>query len=66
MTWIFLSAGLGVAGLIVLGVAGARVAVAARTLKREIAAAHAQLEPRRARLAGQGDETTPRAAYDRG
>ncbi|TYB70176.1 hypothetical protein FXF51_03670 [Nonomuraea sp. PA05] len=66
MSWIFLSAGLGVAGLVVLGIAGARVVAAARTLKREIAAAHAQLEPRRARLAGQGDETTPQAAYDRG
>ncbi|MFB4279987.1 MULTISPECIES: hypothetical protein [unclassified Nonomuraea] len=66
MTWIYLSAGLGVAGLAVLGVAGARVVVAARTLKREIAEATAELEPRRARLAGQGDETTPKAAYDRG
>ncbi|MEV4176578.1 hypothetical protein [Nonomuraea sp. NPDC049709] len=66
MTWIYLSAGLGVAGLAVLGVAGARVVVAARTLKKEIAEATAELEPRRARLASQGDETTPKAAYDRG
>ncbi|UBU09576.1 hypothetical protein [Nonomuraea gerenzanensis] len=55
MTWIFVSVGLGVAGLVVLGVAGARVVAAARTLKREIAAAQAQLEPRRARLSGQID-----------
>ncbi|MBB6549179.1 hypothetical protein [Nonomuraea rubra] len=66
MTWIFVSAGLGVAGLVVLGIAGARVVAAARNLKREIAAAQAQLEPRRARLAGQGGETSPQAAYDRG
>lgn len=66
MTWIYVSVGLGVAGLVVLGIAGARVVAAARTLKREIAEAKAQLEPRRARLAGQGDETVPQAAYDRG
>jgi len=50
MTWIFWATGLGVAGLAVLAVAGRRVAVAARTLDREIAEARAQLEPRRARL----------------
>ncbi|MEV0384626.1 hypothetical protein [Nonomuraea sp. NPDC050643] len=69
MTWIYLAVGAGVAGLAglaVLAVAGARVAVAARTLNREIAEAKAQLEPRRARLAARGDETTPPAAYDRG
>ncbi|MEV4579093.1 hypothetical protein AB0K16_38180 [Nonomuraea jabiensis] len=66
MTWIYVAGGLCVAGLGVVGVAGARVIVAARTLKREIAEATAQLEPRRARLAGQGGETTPQAAYDRG
>ncbi|MEV0621467.1 hypothetical protein AB0I81_49625 [Nonomuraea sp. NPDC050404] len=66
MTWIYLSAGLGVAGLVVLGVAGARVVAAARILNREIATAKAQLEPGRARLTNRGDETTPRAAYDRG
>jgi hypothetical protein len=66
MTWIYVSAALGVAGLAVLGVAGARVVAAARTLKREIASVTAQLEPGRARLAAQGGETTPRAAYDRG
>jgi hypothetical protein len=66
MTWIFLTVGLGVAGLIAIGVAGARVVMAARSLNKEIAEAKAQLEPRQARLAGQGDETTPRAAYDRG
>ncbi|MET8868653.1 hypothetical protein ABZW11_37480 [Nonomuraea sp. NPDC004580] len=66
MTWIFLSVAIGVAGLAVLAVAGARVVAAARTLRREVAEAQAQLEPRRARLTGQGGETTPRAAYDRG
>ncbi|MCF6475479.1 hypothetical protein FAF44_45060 [Nonomuraea sp. MG754425] len=66
MTWIYLSAGLGVAGLIVLAVAGARVVAAARSLNAEIVAAKAQLEPGRARLTARGDETTPRAAYDRG
>ncbi|WP_043627895.1 LapA family protein [Nonomuraea candida] len=66
MTWIFVSVGLGVAGLVALGVAGARVVSAARSLKREIAVAKAQLEPGRVRSSGQGDETTPQAAYDRG
>lgn len=66
MTLLFVSVGIGVAGLIVLVVAGARVVVAARTLRREVAEAQAQLEPRRARLTGQGGETTPPAAYDRG
>ncbi|MFC4010461.1 hypothetical protein ACFOY2_24760 [Nonomuraea purpurea] len=66
MTSIYVAIGLGVAGLVVIMVAGARVVAAARTLNREIAAAKAQLEPRRARLTHQGDETTPRAAYDRG
>ncbi|MFI7133205.1 hypothetical protein ACIBQ1_46540 [Nonomuraea sp. NPDC050153] len=66
MTWIYVAGGLCVAGLVVVGVAGARVVAAARTLKREIAEATAQLEPRRARLTSRGDETTPRAAYDRG
>ncbi|MEU8361539.1 hypothetical protein AB0C27_36540 [Nonomuraea sp. NPDC048882] len=66
MTWIYLGPALGVAGLAVVGLAGARVVVAARTLRREIAGAKAQLEPGRARLTGRGDETTPQAAYDRG
>ncbi|WP_433429443.1 hypothetical protein [Nonomuraea sp. CA-141351] len=66
MTWIYVAIGLCAGGLAVLGFAGARVVTAARTLKREIAEATAQLEPRRARLTGQGDETTPQAAYDRG
>ncbi|MEV4799788.1 hypothetical protein AB0K18_07205 [Nonomuraea sp. NPDC049421] len=66
MTWIFLSVAIGLAGLAVLAVAGARVVAAARTLRREVAEAQAQLEPRRARLTGQGGETTPPAAYDRG
>ncbi|MFG1703216.1 hypothetical protein ACFLIM_08480 [Nonomuraea sp. M3C6] len=69
MTWIYLAAGLGLAGLVVVGIAGARVVAAARTLEREmrqIAEAKAQLELRRARLAGRGDETAPQAAYDRG
>ncbi|NUO96930.1 MAG: hypothetical protein HOV96_19895 [Nonomuraea sp.] len=59
MTWIFLAAGLVVAGLAVLAVAGARVAVAARTLNREVAEAKSRLEPRRARFTALGDETTP-------
>ncbi|WP_171074546.1 hypothetical protein [Nonomuraea basaltis] len=42
MTWIFLAAGLVVAGLVVLGVAGARVAAAARGLNREMNQVHAQ------------------------
>ncbi|MET7331910.1 hypothetical protein [Nonomuraea sp. NPDC005650] len=66
MTWIYVAGGLCVAGLVVVGVAGARVVVAARNLKREIAEATAQLEPRRVRLTGRGDETMPQAAYDRG
>ncbi|GAA3239776.1 hypothetical protein [Nonomuraea helvata] len=66
MTWIYVAIGLGVCGLAVLGIAGARVVVAARTLKGEIAEATAQLEPRRVRLTGRGDETMPQAAYDRG
>ncbi|MEV4077819.1 hypothetical protein ACGFJC_31605 [Nonomuraea fuscirosea] len=66
MTQIYLAAALGVAGLAVVGFAGARVVVAARTLRREIAEAKARLEPGRARLTGRGDETMPQAAYDRG
>ncbi|MEQ4717092.1 hypothetical protein [Nonomuraea sp. B19D2] len=66
MTWIYVAIGLCAGGLAVLGFAGARVVVAARTLKREIAEATAQLEPRLARLTHQGDETTALAAYDRG
>ncbi|MCA2188767.1 hypothetical protein [Nonomuraea cavernae] len=50
MTWIFLATGLGVAGVAVLAVSGARVLTAARSLNREVAAAHAQMEPRRVRL----------------
>ncbi|MEV0199948.1 hypothetical protein [Nonomuraea sp. NPDC050691] len=45
MTWIFLAAGLVVAGLVVLLVAGARAARAARTLNREIAQVHALFNP---------------------
>ncbi|NUW41774.1 hypothetical protein [Nonomuraea rhodomycinica] len=41
MTWIFLAAGLVAAGLVVLLVAGTRVARAARTLNSEIAQVHA-------------------------
>ncbi|HEX4816128.1 MAG TPA: hypothetical protein VFV66_25570 [Nonomuraea sp.] len=37
MTWIFVAAGLVPAGLVVLGVATARVVAAARGLNREIA-----------------------------
>ncbi len=48
MTVIFLATGLGVAGLVVLAIVGGRVAVAARSLDREIAEARAQLEPRQA------------------
>ncbi|WP_344873534.1 hypothetical protein [Nonomuraea antimicrobica] len=66
MTWILLSSGLGVAGLVVLAFAGVRVVSAARTLRGEIVAAKARLEPRPAGSADRGDETTPRAAYDRG
>ncbi|MFI9594820.1 hypothetical protein [Nonomuraea sp. NPDC052265] len=58
MTWIFSAAGLVLAGLAVLGFAGARAAAAARALKREVAAAKARLEPGRARLTPRGDETT--------
>ncbi|WP_336215500.1 hypothetical protein [Nonomuraea sp. LPB2021202275-12-8] len=54
MTWILLSGGLGVAGLAVLAITGRRVALAARSLDREIAEARAQLEPRQARLRGPG------------
>ncbi|MFG1699958.1 hypothetical protein [Nonomuraea sp. NPDC049309] len=54
MTLLFVSVGIGVAGLLALLVAGARVVVAARTLRREVAEAQAQLEPRRARLTGHG------------
>ncbi|WP_170223645.1 hypothetical protein [Nonomuraea turkmeniaca] len=43
MTWIFLAAGLGVAGLAVLGAAGARVVAAARGLNREIAEVHQRI-----------------------
>ncbi|MEU8246551.1 hypothetical protein [Nonomuraea sp. NPDC048916] len=50
MTWIFLAAGLGAAGMAALAVTGARAVAAARSLNREVAAAQAQLEPRRARL----------------
>ena len=53
-TWVFLAAGLGLAGTAVLVVAGARVIVAARKLSREIAAARAMLEPRTARLRAPG------------
>lgn len=42
MTWIFLAAGLVLAGLAVLGVATARVVAAARGLNREIAQIHEQ------------------------
>jgi hypothetical protein len=66
MTWILVAAGLGVAGLAALAVAGTRLLAAARNLNREVAGARAQLEPRQARLRHQGDETDPRAAYDRG
>ncbi|MEV3986053.1 hypothetical protein [Nonomuraea sp. NPDC049758] len=58
MTWIFLAAGLVLAGLAVLGVAGARAAAAARSLKREVAAAKARLERGQVRLTPQEDETT--------
>ncbi|MFG3438720.1 hypothetical protein ACGF0J_15855 [Nonomuraea sp. NPDC047897] len=43
MTWIILAAGLGVAGVLVLLVAGARVIAAARRLNREVAGARARL-----------------------
>ncbi|MEV5499959.1 hypothetical protein AB0M50_31625 [Nonomuraea fuscirosea] len=66
MTQIYLAAALGVAGLAAVGFAGARVVVAARTLRSVVAGAKAQLEPGRARLTGRGDETMPQAAYDRG
>ena len=49
MTVIFLAAGLGVAGVAVLAIAGGRVTLAARSLDREIAEARAQLESRQAR-----------------
>jgi hypothetical protein len=65
MTWIYLAAGLVVAGLAVLALAGARVVVAARTLNREIAEAKAKLEPRRAGSRGREGETGLTAAYDR-
>ncbi|SEH01907.1 hypothetical protein SAMN05444920_122158 [Nonomuraea solani] len=42
MMWILAAAGLCLAGLVVLGVAGARVVVAARGLNREIARVHQQ------------------------
>ncbi|MEU4226564.1 hypothetical protein AB0F17_19890 [Nonomuraea sp. NPDC026600] len=66
MTWIIVAAGLGVAGLAALAVAGTRLLAAARNLNREVAGARAQLEPRQARLRHRGDETNPPAAYDRG
>lgn len=66
MTWILVAAGLGVAGLAALAVAGTRLLAAARNLNREVAGARAQLEPRQARLRHRGDETNPQAAYDRG
>ncbi|MEU7747521.1 hypothetical protein [Nonomuraea sp. NPDC049158] len=66
MTWIFVAAGLGVAGLAALAVAGVRLLSAARSLSSEVAEARAQLEPRQARLRHRGDETNPPAAYDRG
>jgi hypothetical protein len=66
MTWIFVAAGLGVAGLAALAVAGVRLLSAARSLNSEVAGARAQLEPRQARLRHRGDETDPPAAYDRG
>jgi hypothetical protein len=44
MTSILLAVLLGAAGLIVLGVAGVRVAVAARMLNKEIARVHAQFD----------------------
>ncbi|MEU0569346.1 hypothetical protein ABZ297_28775 [Nonomuraea sp. NPDC005983] len=66
MTWIFLSIGLGVAGLAVLALAGFRVLSAARRLNREVAEARAKIEPRRPGLRDQGYETGPPAAYDRG
>ncbi|MER6582310.1 hypothetical protein [Nonomuraea sp. NPDC001023] len=58
MTWIFLAAGLVLAGLAVLGVAGARAVAAARTLTREVAAAKARLERGQVRLTPRKDETT--------
>ncbi|MEU7857225.1 hypothetical protein [Nonomuraea sp. NPDC049141] len=66
MTWIIVAAGLGVAGLAALAVAGTRLLAAARNLNREVAGARAQLEPRQARLRHRGDESDPQAAYDRG
>ncbi|WP_153263860.1 hypothetical protein [Nonomuraea phyllanthi] len=42
MTWIYVSIGLGVGGLAVLAVTGARVVAAARRLNRQIAQVHAQ------------------------
>ncbi|GGT06612.1 hypothetical protein ACFFV7_08535 [Nonomuraea spiralis] len=58
MTWIFLAAGLILAGLVVLGVTGARAAAAARALSREVAAAKSRLESEMRRLTSQEDETT--------
>ncbi|MER7502641.1 hypothetical protein [Nonomuraea pusilla] len=46
MTWILVSVALGVAGLAVLAVAGVRVVAAARTLRKEVAAAQARLKLR--------------------
>ncbi|MFI7611817.1 hypothetical protein E1286_42485 [Nonomuraea terrae] len=52
MTMLFISLGLGVAGLVALAVAGARVVGAARTLRREVDVAKARLEPGRAGSTG--------------
>ncbi|GIH29112.1 hypothetical protein Aph01nite_74220 [Acrocarpospora phusangensis] len=50
MSWIYAAAGLGVAGLAVLGVLAARVLTAARGLGRELDRARRRIEPAHARL----------------
>ncbi|MFI7442591.1 LapA family protein [Nonomuraea indica] len=65
MTWILLAAGLGVAGVLALLVAGARVIRAARRLNREVAGARARLAAKSARIHSPEDETHALGAYDR-
>ena len=68
MTWIFLAVvlgTLGVAGLVAVAVAAARLTAAARSLSRKATEAHALFEPRWARLHALGGETGSPAAYDR-
>lgn len=65
MTWIFPAVVLGVAGIVAVAVAAARLVAAARSLSRKATEAHALFEPRWAKLHAHGGETSPLAAYDR-